>query len=63
MKMYTIKQFVDFRKDLDVLRNELKNCMYNKTMSFRFAQGAQNLLDIIDKEHEFCNRSIGELTK
>ena len=62
-KMYTINQFVHFRKSLDVLRNELKLCMRHKTMSFRFAQEAQNLLDIIELEHEFCNRSIGELTE
>ena len=61
--MYTIEQFVDYRRGLDVLRNELKGCMLHKTMSFRFAQGAKNLLDIIELEHEFCNRSIGELTE
>jgi len=61
--MYSIKQFVDYRKSLDILRNELKLCMFHKTMTFRFAQGAQYLLDNIDKEHEYCNKSIGELTE
>jgi len=61
--MYTIKQFVNYRRNLDVLRNELKHTMFNKTMSFKFIQGAQNLLDLIETEHELCNKKIGELTE
>lgn len=61
--MYSIRQFVNYRKSLDILRNELKGCMFHSTMTIRFAQAAQNLLDIIETEHEYCNKSIGELTE
>lgn len=63
MKMYTIKQFVNYRRSLDDLRNQLKITMFSKTMTFRFAQAAQSFLDIIEMEHEACNKKIGELTK
>ena len=61
--MYTIYHYKRYRTDLDALRNDLKFCINCGVATFRFVQGAKELLKNIDKKHEACNKKIGELTE
>ena len=58
-----IKQFVDYRRALNELRNKLKSCLYYKHTSFGFMHEGEKFLVLMDLEHEYCNRRIGELTE
>ena len=61
--MSTVKEFVDYRRSLDVLRNDLKDSLYHRTNTTGFIRTAEKFLETIDREHEFCNKRIGELTE
>ena len=61
--MYTKEDFLDYRKSLDILRNELNFSICHNTTSLLFMQEAEKFLVLIDAEHEHCNNRIGELTE
>lgn len=59
-KLIRIKQL---RKELDIARNALKKCLLNTYCNCTFQHKIEIFIDLIDEEHNSCNKQIGELTE